>query len=102
MIRHGSGPLELTPNYADVTDNWGEWFQAQQDESHGWVSGNFWRNTIKWLTENQLKYRVALIEVKQEPKLAESREPIEFTFHFLPQPRLDHPQEKKTSKIVSS
>ena len=69
---------------SDITPNWGQWFQDWRDEKHGWLYAKFWRNTLKWLTENRTRHRAAPIDVKLEPSFAEEDQPLKFTV-YLPE-----------------
>ena len=67
---------------SDITPNWGKEFQDWRDEKHGWLYAKFWRNTLKWLTENRARQRIAPLDVKWDPPLAEEDKPLEFTVNL--------------------
>ncbi|HTL48806.1 MAG TPA: glutamine amidotransferase [Verrucomicrobiae bacterium] len=62
---------------SDVTPNWGTEFQDWKDDEHGWLFAKFWRNALKWLTENRVLGRASALDIQISPDLAEAHEEIE-------------------------
>lgn len=76
---------------SDVTHNWGEWFQSWKDEDDQWIFGKFWRQTLKWLTENRLQEKLSPVALELDPAMPQEDQPLKVQIH-LPRSEFITPQ----------
>ena len=56
---------------SDITFNWGQWFLDWKTPEAGWLYARFWRQALKWLSENRIYGKSVPFEMEREPLLAE-------------------------------
>jgi uncharacterized membrane protein len=84
----------------DTTADWGKWFESQWGEGDNRYFRRFWRNAIRWLTENSIRGNKRL-QIETDRVIYHEGQPIQITAHAFDEQFQETIAYDLTAKLVS-
>ena len=85
----------------DTTADWGKWFESQWGEGDNRYFRRFWRNAVRWLTENSIRGNKRL-QIETDRVIYHEGQPIVITAHALNEQFQETVDYQLTASCVSS